>query len=70
MQMPRRKANVNLTDTRRAIRAHRLEGVDFRMTLQPGGAVVFESAANKGVAPMDADLDQELAEFEARNGQG
>jgi hypothetical protein len=67
--MPRRKANVNLTDTRRAIRAHRLEGVEFRMTLLPGGAVVFESAA-KGGAPMDVDLDQELAEFEARNGQG
>jgi hypothetical protein len=44
--MPRRKANVNLTDARRFVRACKLEGMDFRATLQPGGAVVFESATN------------------------
>jgi hypothetical protein len=42
--MPRRKANVNLTDARRFVRACKLEGIDFRATLEPGGAVVFESA--------------------------
>ena len=40
--MPRRKANVNLTDARRFVRACKLEGIDFRATLRPGGAVVFE----------------------------
>lgn len=45
--MPRRKAQVNLTDTRRLIRALKLEGVDFRATQQPGGAVVFEAATEE-----------------------
>jgi hypothetical protein len=49
--MPRRKANVNLTDTRRFVRACKLEGLDFRATLQPGGAVVFESTANTPTEP-------------------
>jgi len=66
--MPRRVANVNLTDSRRFIRACQREGVAFRATLQPGGAVVFESANNATTSPQD-DLDRELAEFEARNGQ-
>jgi hypothetical protein len=44
--MPRRKANVNLTDARRFIRACKLEGMDYRATLLPGGAVVFESATS------------------------
>jgi hypothetical protein len=48
MNMPRRKANVNLTDARRFVRACKLEGIDFRATLQPGGAVVFESAMEPG----------------------
>jgi hypothetical protein len=42
--MPRRKANVSLADARRFVRACKLEGFDFRATLQPGGAVIFESA--------------------------
>jgi hypothetical protein len=68
--MPRRAAQVNLTDTRRFIRAFQREGVGFRATLQPGGVVVFEPAASTATpAPAD-DRDRELAEFEARNGQG
>ena len=70
--MPRRKAIVNLTDVRRFVRACKLEGIDFRATLQPGGAVVVESAATNTVTPpsLQDELDRELAEFEARNGQG
>jgi hypothetical protein len=59
--MPRRKANVNLTDARRFVRACRLEGVDFRATLQPGGAVVFESATTTDAEPasvVPSPLDQ------------
>jgi hypothetical protein len=69
--MPRRPANVNLTDARRFIRACQREGVAFRATLQPGGAVVFEAPTTVATeaAPHD-DLDRELAEFEARRGQG
>jgi hypothetical protein len=40
--MPRRPAQVNLTDVRRVIRACQREKVPFRLTLQPGGAAVFE----------------------------
>jgi hypothetical protein len=49
--MPRRKANVNLTDTRRFLRAAKLENVPFKATLQPGGAVVFEPAAESADEP-------------------
>ena len=57
--MPRRKANVNLADARRIVRACKLEGIHFRATLQPGGAVIFESAAGmKDVAP-----EPETSEF-------
>jgi hypothetical protein len=69
--MPRRAANVNLTDARRFIRACQREGVAFRATLQPGGAVVFEPATSTPTeTPLQDDLDRELAEFGARNGQG
>jgi hypothetical protein len=67
--VPRRPANVNLTDARRFIRACQREGIAFRATLQPGGAVVFEQAINPAPSVHD-DLDRELAEFEARHGQG
>jgi hypothetical protein len=67
--MPRRAANVNLTDARRFIRACQREGILFRATLQPGGAVVFEPAVSPTPSPQD-DLDRELAEFKERNGQG
>jgi hypothetical protein len=67
--MPRRAANVNLTDARRFIRACQREGIAFRATLQPGGAVVFETIDNPTGLLVD-DLDCELAEFEARHGQG
>ena len=71
--MPRRKANVNLTDARRFVRACKLESIDFRATLQPGGAIVFEAAAMNTATTtpsLQDDLDRELAEFETRNGQG
>jgi hypothetical protein len=66
--MPRRAANVNLTDTRRAIRAFQLEGVDVRMTLQPGGAVVLEPTASQPAdpAPDESPLDQ----WRSKRGQG
>ena len=67
--MPRRAANVNLTDARRFIRACQREGIAFRATLQPGGAVVFEPAISPAPSLQD-DLDRELAELETRNGQG
>jgi hypothetical protein len=58
--MPRRPANVNLTDSRRFIRACKLEGIYFRATLQPGGAVVFESNASTATEPTTepSPLDQ------------
>jgi hypothetical protein len=52
--MPRRPANVNLTDARRFIRACQREGVAFRATLQPGGAVVFEPADSSAPAPPES----------------
>jgi hypothetical protein len=42
--MPRRPSNVNQADVQRIIRAHQREKVPFRVTLQPNGAAVFESA--------------------------
>jgi hypothetical protein len=42
--MPRRPSNVNQADLQRVIRAHQREKVPFRVTLQPNGAAVFESA--------------------------
>jgi len=62
--MPRRKAQVNLTDARRLVRAFKLEGVDFRATAQPGGAVVFESA-NAPPAEQSA-----YDKWKSENGQG
>jgi hypothetical protein len=41
-----------------------------RMTLRPGGGVVIEPAENKPDELSAPDLDRELAEFEARHGQG
>jgi hypothetical protein len=68
--MPRRPANVNQADLQRVIRACQREGVAFRATLQPGGAVVFEAAAvNTATTTPSHDLDRELAEFETRDGQ-
>ena len=68
--MPRRPANVNLTDARRFIRACQREGVPFRATLQPGGAVVFEPAMSTKTPSLQDDLDRELAELESRHGEG
>jgi hypothetical protein len=42
--MPRRKSNVNQADVQRLIRACQRENVPFRVTLQPNGAAVFETA--------------------------
>jgi hypothetical protein len=65
--MPRRKANVNLTDARRFVRACKLEGIDFRATLQPGGAIVVESITGTETPPTDASpLDQ----WRSERGQG
>jgi len=44
LAMPRRPSNVNQADLQRVIRAHQREKVPFRVTLQPNGAAVFESA--------------------------
>jgi hypothetical protein len=57
--MPRRPANVNLTDLRRSIRACQLENVPFRLTLEPNGAAVFEPA-NVPQAEQNAQKDSEL----------
>jgi hypothetical protein len=58
--MPRRKANVNLTDARRFVRACKLEGIDFRATLRPGGAVVFESATDPKEDSSEAETSENL----------
>jgi hypothetical protein len=59
--MPRRKAQVNLTDARRLARAFRLEGIDFRATLQPGGFVVYEpSAARAGDDPDEVETSEDV----------
>jgi hypothetical protein len=42
--MPRRPAQVNQADVQRIIRACMREKVAFRVTLQPNGAAVFETA--------------------------
>jgi hypothetical protein len=69
--MPRRKSNVNQADVQRIIRACKRENVAFRITLQPKGSAVFEAADADDVARSpDDDLDHELAEFEARHGEG
>jgi hypothetical protein len=54
--VPRRPANVNQADVQRIIRACRRENVPFRVTLQPNGAAVFESAKAEVMEP--AALDQ------------
>jgi hypothetical protein len=66
--MPRRKAQVNLTDARRMARAFKLEGIDFRATLQPGGAYVFESASPS--KPTETDEPAPLDEWRKKRGQG
>jgi hypothetical protein len=55
--MPRRQANVNQADVQRIIRAHQREKVAFRVTLQPNGAAVFESAEalKPGMPPIEPD---------------
>jgi hypothetical protein len=59
--MPRRPANVNLTDARRFIRACQREGIAFRATLQPGGAVVFEpAAASADDDPADVETSEDV----------
>lgn len=67
--MPRRPSNVNQADLQRVIRACKREDVPFRLTLQPNGTAVFEPTETQSVL-IKSDLDDELAEFEARNGQG
>jgi len=42
--MPRRQSNVNQADVQRIIRAYKRGKIPFRVTLQPKGAAVFESA--------------------------
>jgi hypothetical protein len=63
--MPRRKSNVNQADVQRFLRACKREGLHFRATLQPHGAVVFEPAAETVTFTITDDLDRELAELEA-----
>jgi hypothetical protein len=59
--MPRRKAQVNLTDARRLARAFKLEGIDFRATLQPGGFVVYEPAvAQADDDPADLETSEDV----------
>jgi hypothetical protein len=68
--MPRRPAQVNQADVQRIIRACQREKVPFRITLQPHGAAVFESAPVLAPAAAEVDsLDRELEEFAARHGQ-
>jgi hypothetical protein len=54
--MPRRPANVNQADVQRIIRACQREKVPFRVTLQPNGAAVFETAS---VLPAEANASEQ-----------
>jgi hypothetical protein len=62
--MPRRPSNVNQADLQRVIRAHQREKVPFRVTLQPNGAAVFESANVPD--PESSAYDQ----WKSQDGQG
>jgi hypothetical protein len=62
--MPRRPANVNQADVQRIIRACQREKVQFRVTLQPNGAAIFEPADGPATEP--SALDQ----WRSGHGQG
>lgn len=58
--MPRRKASVPLTETRRVIRAYKLEGIDVRTRLDPYGVIVFEPARSDAGKSDPGDLAEDL----------
>jgi hypothetical protein len=58
--MPRRPSNVNQADTQRVIRAFKREKVDFRVTLQPNGAAVFDIIAGPIQAPDEPTPPEDL----------
>jgi hypothetical protein len=60
--MPRRAANVNQADVQRIIRACQRENYPVRITLQPHGPVVFETADASRQDPMveAEDLAEDL----------
>jgi hypothetical protein len=66
--MARRPATVTQADIARAVKAVRSAGVDIvRVEVASDGRIVIVTA--EAPAAQD-DLDRELAEFEARHGEG
>jgi hypothetical protein len=51
---------VNQADVQRIIRACQREKVPFRITLQPHGAAVFESAPVLAPAAFDTETSEEV----------
>jgi hypothetical protein len=70
--MPRGRCSFRKRDLRAAIEAVMAAGCqDARVEIDGGKIVVLLNAKPQGgAAPARDDLDQELAEFEARHGEG
>ncbi|NJL07371.1 MAG: hypothetical protein HC900_03245 [Methylacidiphilales bacterium] len=67
--MSRKPATFRQTDVTRAVRAVAAAGLRVaRVEVDRSGKIVVVSES--AMAPPMDDLDRELAEFEARNGQG
>jgi hypothetical protein len=67
--MARAPSTFRQADVTRAIRAARAGGVDIgRVEIARDGRIVIIASGHPVV--QDDDLDRELAEFEARHGQG
>jgi hypothetical protein len=69
--MPRSRSSFRKRDLRAAIEAVMAAGCqDARVEIQPGKIVVLLNAkTQEGAAAAPDDLDQELADFEARHGE-
>ena len=68
--MARSACTFKQQDVTRALRATLAAGVAvLRVEIDKDGKIILVTAGETPSAPVD-DLDRELAEFEARNGQG
>lgn len=68
--MARSASTFKQQDVTRALRAAIAAGVAvLRIEIDKSGKIILVTAGETPSAPVD-DLDRELAEFEARNGQG
>lgn len=68
--MARGACTFKQQDVTRALRATVAAGIEVRrVEIDKTGRIIIITAGETPSAPAD-DLDQELAEYEARNGQG